>query len=148
MNLLTNVKISEVNAPVANANNTDDNSDILDMSGFDGVVFIVAITDCVQGGVATLTAQGNDANSDSGMAALAGASAAATSAGNDDLNDTLLIVDVFRPRDRYIQATLTSATQNIAFSNTIAIQYGPSKAPITQPASVTTSALAVSPADA
>ncbi len=53
MILTDNVKIMEVNAPVS-ANNTDDNSDILGMAGWDGVVFIVPITDSVAGGVATL----------------------------------------------------------------------------------------------
>lgn len=147
MNLLKNVKISEVNAPVAAADNTDDNSDILDMSGFEGVIFIVPITDSVATGVATLTVEQNSANSGTGMAALSGGAATATCAVNDDLNDTLLIVDVFRPQERYVQGVITSATANIAFGNTIAIQYGARKAPITQPASVSDSELAVSPAE-
>jgi hypothetical protein len=116
-------QIREVGAPVANANNTDSNSDIIDMSGWDGVVFICAITDCVQGGVAVLKAEQDDANADGGMAALTGASATATAAGNDTLNDQLLVVDVYRPTKRYVQAVRTSATQNIAFGNVIAILY-------------------------
>ena len=45
MNLLKRIKIQEVGAPVAAAANTDQNSDRLDMSGWDGVMFIVSITD-------------------------------------------------------------------------------------------------------
>jgi hypothetical protein len=147
MNLITSVKIEEVGAPVANANNTDQNSDRLDMSGWDGVVFIVPITDCVQAGVATLKVEENTSDSDTGMTALTGATATATSAGNDDLNNMLLVVDVYRPRERYVQGVITSATQNIAFGNTIAIRYQGRKLPITEAASIADSAIVISPAE-
>ena len=148
MNLLNNVQIDEVNAPVAAASSTDDNSDILDMSGYEGVVFIVPITDSAATGVAALVVEQSTANSDAAMAAVSGGSATATSVQNDDLNDTLLIVDVFRPLERYVQGVLTSATANIAFGNTVAIRYGARKAPITQGDSVSDSDLAVSPSEA
>ena len=148
MNLLKNVKIDEVNAPVSAASSTDDNSDILDMSGYEGVVFIVPITDSAATGVAALVVEQSTANSDTAMAAVSGGSATATSVTNDDLNDTLLIVDVFRPLERYVQGVLTSDTANIAFGNTVAIRYGARKAPITQGDSVSDSELAVSPSEA
>jgi len=148
VNLLKNVKFQEVLAPVSAGSSIDSNSDILDMVGYDGVVFIVPITDSADTGVATLTIEQNTDNSDTGMAALSGASATATSAADDDLNNTLLIVDVYKPLERYIQGVLTSATANIAYGNMIAIQYKGSKAPITQPASVQASTLVVSPAEA
>jgi hypothetical protein len=147
MNLSKNVKIMEVGAPVSAANNTDDNSDRIDMSGWEGVVFICPVTDCVDGGVATLKVEQNTADSDTGMAALSGASAAATSAANDDLNNKLLIVDVYKPRERYVQAVRTSATQNIAFGSVIAILYSGKLAPVTADASVLTATLAVSPSE-
>ena len=146
MNLSKNVKIGEVLLPVAASDSIDSNSDILDMSGFEGVVFVAVITDSVATGVATLTAQGSTANSDGAMAGLTGAAATATCVVNDDLNDKILIVDVYRPTKRYIQATLTSATANIAYGNTIAIQYGPREKPITDAASVSQSTAVQSPA--
>lgn len=148
MNLLKNVKIQEVLEPVAAATGTDSNSDRLDMQNYEGVIFIVPITDCLDTGVATLTIEQNTADSDTGMAALSGATATATSAANDDLNNTLLIVDVFRPLERYVQAVVTSATADIAFGTMTAIQYGPKKAPVTQPASVQASTQVISPAEA
>jgi hypothetical protein len=148
MNLLKNMKFQEVMAPVSAANNTDSNSDILDMANWDGVIFIVPITDSVATGVATLTIEQNTANSDSGMAALASATATATCTVNDDLNNTLLIVEIYRPRERYVQGVVTSATANIAFGNMIAIQYRGRKGPVTQPASVQASTLLASPAEA
>ena len=96
------------------------------MSGWDGVVFITPITTAVTAGVATLTVEANTANSDSGMAAITGAVATKTSAGNG----TLLIVDVYRPQKRYVQGVLTSTTQNVTFDATIAIQYKGIKAPV------------------
>ena len=146
--MLNDVKIQEVGAPVAAAANTDQNSDRLDMQGWDGVIFIVPITDSVATGVAKLQVEQNTSDSDTGMAALSGAAATITSAVDDDVNDTLLVVDVYKPRERYVQGVITSATQNIAFGNTIAIQYRGIKMPVTQPASVSDSAFVVSPAEA
>lgn len=146
--MLNDVKIQEVKAPVSAASNTDSNSDILDMSGWDGVIFMVPITDSADTGVAKLQVEQNTANSDTGMAALSGASATDTSAADDDLNGGLLVVDVYRPRERYVQGVLTSSVANIAFGNMIAIQYRGRKAPVTQPASVLDSTYVVSPAEA
>jgi hypothetical protein len=131
-----NCKIMEVGVPVAAANNTDSNSDILDMTGFDGVVFIAPIEDSVSGGVATLKAEQDVANADAGMALITGASAAATSAANDDLNGKILVLDVYKPQERYVQGVRVSATQNIAFGTLIAIQYNGRFKPPTEHASI------------
>lgn len=148
MNLLKNAKIHECLAPVAAGATIDSNSDRLDMQGWDGVVFILPITDSVATGVATLKVEQNTADSDTGMAALSGATATATCATNDDLNNTLLIVEVNKPTERYVQGVATSATANIAYGNMIAIQYRGRSAPVTQPASVQASALVTAPAEA
>lgn len=138
MTFTDNFKIMEVLTPDAAANNTDANSDRIDMSGWDGIVFIVPITDIANTGVATLKVEANTIDSDTGMAAITGASAAVTSGGDDDENDTLLIVDVYRPQKRYVQGVITSSAANVAFGNMIAIQYNGSKFPFTQHASVQT----------
>ena len=132
MSLLKNALIDYAGVAVGAAPNTDPNTSILDMSGWDGVVFLTTVTDCVSGGVATLKVEASDTNADGGMSAVTGATAAATSGANDDLNGQLLIVDVFRPQKRYVQGVRTSATQNIAFGECIAIRYRGSKAPVTQ----------------
>lgn len=148
MKLTETVDIREVGAPVANASNTDSNSDIIDMSGYDGVCFICPITDCAQNGVGTLKAEQNSANSDVGMAALSGAAAAGTSAQNDDMNDKLLVVDVYRPKERYVQAVRTSSGANVAFGNVIAVLYKGSKMPFSTHASIQDIAAVISPAEA
>ena len=126
MNLADNVKISFGLALIASANNTDSNTTILDMSGWDGVVFITSITTATTGSVVALTVESNTANSDTSMAAIAGAVATKTSPSNG----TLLVVDVFRPQKRYVQGVITSTTQVATFGVTIAIQYKGAKAPL------------------
>ena len=145
--LLKNIDIAEVGAPIAAGSSTDGNSDRLDMAGYDGVLFICPITDSVDTGVAALTVEQDTADADAGMAALSGGVATATSAADDDLNDKLLIVDVYKPTKRYVQAVRTSLTANIAFGSLIAIRYKSSKRPITAHASILQQILAVSPAE-
>jgi hypothetical protein len=130
--LLKNCAIDYADALVTAASNTDNNSSIFDMAGYDGICFITTITDSVQDGVATLKIEENSANSDSGMTAISGATVSATSAANDDLNGMLLIVDCYRPQERYVQAVRVSATQNIAFGEVIAIRYKGREVPVTQ----------------
>jgi hypothetical protein len=141
-----NNKIMEVGVPVAAANNTDSNSDILDMSGWDGVVFIAPIEDSVAAGVATLKAEQDVANADGGMAAIVGATVSATSVVNDDLNGKILVLDVYKPQERYVQAVRVSATQNIAFGTIIAIQYNGRLSPPTEHASIADLVALVAPA--
>ena len=131
-NLLAASAADYAGVAVAAASNTDSNSSIFDMAGFDGIMFLTTITDCVSGGVATLTLEGNTVNSDSGMATITGAVATATSAGNDDMNGKLLIVDCYRPSKRYVQGVRTSATQNIAFGEILAIRYRAHSQPVSQ----------------
>lgn len=132
LNIVKDCKIDPVNDAIALADNTDDNSDILDMAGFEGVMFIATVTDSVATGVATLTVQQNSTSSDTGMTGITGGSAQLTCVTSDDLNGKILVVDCYRPTMRYVQGTLTSATANIAFGETIAFRYGARKMPITQ----------------
>jgi hypothetical protein len=148
MNLLKDVSIRAVGAPISAGATIDGNSDIIDMQGYDGVLFVGTVTDSVATGVATLKVEQNTANSDSGMAALSGASAAATCVVNDDLNDKALVVDVYRPRERYVQAVRTSLTANIAFGSLLAILYKGRKMPEAEHTSILDAALAISPAEA
>lgn len=128
-----------VNSAVAAGSSIDDNSSIIDMADYESVMFITPITDSVDTGVATLTIEQNDDNSDSGMTAIAGAVATATAEADDGLNDKILKAEIRNPSKRYIQAVLTSATANIAFGQTIAI-LRPRRVPITDGADVAAAA--------
>ena len=147
-NLLNNIKLDWLKTVVSAGSSIDDDSAIVDTQGYDGCLFITTITDSVQNGVATMTIEQNSANSGSGMAALSGAVATAVSAANDDLNNKILAVDVYRPRERYLRANRTSSTANIAYGEVIAILYKGIKQPISQAAAdVAASAVVTSPAE-
>lgn len=137
--LLKNAKITRILVDTA-AGQAATASDILDMSGFQSVMFIAKLGDVTNGSVVTLACQQNTANSTSGMATLTG-TATYTSAANTDADDNLLVLDVVRPNERYVRAVLTSATQNAVKNGIIAIQYNPIHAPVTQSATVLDSEL-------
>lgn len=146
--LLKDISIREVGAPIAAGSLIDGNSDRIDTAGYEGVIFIAPITDSAATGVATITVEQNSADSDTGMAAISGATATATCAVNDDLNDQLLIVEVHRPRERYVQLVRTSATANIAYGNVTAILYGSRDKPVSDHSTVLDSASVTSAAEA
>lgn len=132
-NLLNNVKITRVLAAVADGQAASA-SDILDMQGFTGVMFIAKVADVTNGSVLTLAAQQNTANSSVGMATLSGS--VTYTAGATDADDDLLVLDVVKPRERYVRAVFTSATQNAVKDGVIAIQYGAEVVPVTQGSTV------------
>ncbi len=148
MELAKQVDIRYAGAAIANASNTDGNSTRIDMANWEGVIFFTAITDSAATGVATLKVEQNTLDQDSGMAALAGATADLTCAINDDINGKTLIVAVHKPRERYVQAVRTSATANIAFGEVHALLYGSRTIPVADSSTVGEKATTVSPAEA
>ncbi len=149
MSILKNVKLYCPAAAVAAASNTDDDSTAVDTAGYDGILFVCAITDSANTGVATMTAEQGAVSAGTDAAALSGAVATATSAADDDLNTKLLAVDVYKPRERYVRVNRISATANIAYGAVIAILYQGSKAPVAQLAAEVAHSVAVSsPAEA
>lgn len=145
--MINELDFEYIEAAIGAANNTDADGDIVDMAGFDGVLFVTPIVDSVATGVATLTAEGDDVNAADGMKALNGAQAQAVCAENDDLNGKFLIVEVYKPVQRYLRANITSETANIAFGATMAIKYNGHKQPVS-PTDVADSAYVASPAQA
>lgn len=136
--LLKNAKITRV-ANASAAAQTAVAGTILDMQGFDSVLFIASLGDVSDTCVLTLAAQQNTANSATGMAALAGTAtftADATSADNK-----LLALDVRYPRERYVRAYLTRTTANAVVDSITAIQYNAKDLPVTQSSTVLVSAL-------
>jgi len=143
--LLNDVKVTVV-SPAATAATTAIESDILDMSGYEGVVFIAMLGDVSDTSVLTLAAQQNIANSGTGMATLAGN--ATFTAGASNADSKALVLDVYRPRERYVRAYFTRATANAVMGGIIAIQYGAAKKPQSQAASVIDSETIIEAAEA
>ena len=137
--LIDNLEIRFVGALVAAGSSIDNNSTIIDMAGFESVMFVTTITDSVSGGVAAMEIQSNTVNSDSGMTAVSGTSSTVTSGGNDDLNSTLLASELRKPANRFVQATRSSATANIAYGQVFAI-LKPLRLPAEQGATVSDTA--------
>ena len=140
MNLSKHVKIHLVQNGLADGD-TDPDSDSVDMSAFDGVVFVGIIG--VQAAGATASLQAEQSEDDSTFNALVGA--VVTSPINSD--DKFLVLDVYRPLKRFLRTALTrGGTGNTTYGGTIAIQYMASKKPTNHEAlKLAAEALAVSP---
>lgn len=120
--------------------------EIIDTAGFGGACFIYKLGAVTDGAAVTLKVyQGTDATV-SDVAELSGASAAIATASSD--SDQFLIVDVVKPRERYLRPTIVTATQNVEIDSAICILYNPDVKPVTQPATVDVDTLVVSPAEA
>ena len=137
-NFLQNCKVTYVLTNVADGQAASATS-ILDMKGWDGVAFIALTGDVTSGCVLTLTAQQDELNGSGGMASLTGT--ATFTAGASDADSKALLLDVQKPRKRYVRALFTSATQNAVKNGVVAIQYRGTHLPATQDATVINSKL-------
>lgn len=141
MNLTHGIKVTVVEA-AATAATTELVSDVLDMQGYDGVIFIALLGDVTDTSVLTLTAKGNSANSVSSPTPVTQASATFT-AGASSADSKVLMVDVCDPALRYMFASLTRTAANAIVGGIIAIQYSADLKPTTQDATVIANSVAV-----
>ncbi len=139
MNLSKDIKVTVVEA-AAGAAQSELVSDVLDMSGYDGVLFIALTGDVSDTSVLTLTVKANSANSVSSPTPVTQKATDAFTAGAATADSKVLMVDVYKPTLRYVFASLTRTAANAIVGGIIAIQYGASNKPTTQDASVIASA--------
>lgn len=139
MNLSKGIKVTVVEAAAAAAQ-TELVTDVLDMSGYEGVMFIAMLGDVSDTSVLTLTAKGNSANSVSSPTPVTQKATDAFTAGAATADSKILMVDVYKPALRYMFASLTRTTANAIVGGIIAIQYEAKTKPTTQDASVIASA--------
>lgn len=114
------------------------------MQGFEVVMFIGIVGTITTGGTASLkAAQSSDDSSFSDLSGVVGAGAAGGS-------DKFLVLDVYKPLERYVRTTLTRAVANSIYGGTIAIQYGAHKRPTVYDAATIAAAtvLGISPSEA
>jgi len=133
--LSRNVKKTLCQAPLAAAS-TGRAGAAVDMANWDGVEFAGSLGTYGTTSFATLKAQVS--TSTTSWTDLTGATASSTAG----VDDKLLIVDVFRPRQRYVRPFLTQHGTGGEYGGTIASQYGARKLPVTH-ASTTLAAAAV-----
>lgn len=142
MNLSKSIKVSVVEA-AASAGTSALTSDVLDMSGFEGVLWICLTGDVTDTSVLTLTAKGNSANSTSSPTPVTQKASDAFTANATTADSKVIMVDVYKPTLRYQFCELTRATANAVVGGIIAIQYGPTYKPTTQDATVIASAFSL-----
>jgi hypothetical protein len=139
MNLSKDIKVTVVEAAAAAAQ-TELVTDVLDMSGYEGVMFIALTGDVTATSVLTLTVKGNSANSVSSPTPVTQKATGAFTAAASDADSKVLMVDVYKPTLRYMFASLTRTTADAVVGGIIAIQYGANNKPTSQHASVIASA--------
>ena len=122
MGLTQHVQIDQILGYSA-AGTTAQTTDILDMSGFDGVVFIAEFGTVITAGTINVQVLQNSSNSTSGMAAVAGTSAYTVTASDAAKAKNCIVVDVFQPTKRFLEATITPASQNAVITGVTAIRY-------------------------
>lgn len=146
MNLLKNVQIDQVLGYYA-AGTTKRTSDIIDMSGYDGVLFVAGLGTIIENGTVDVFVEQNTANATSGMARLATTTAHTVTAGNAALAKSAIVVDVYKPRERYLQCNITPASQNAVILGIVAIRYCGRTAP-TVNSTLLKSTMLIEPAEA
>lgn len=143
--MLSNLKITPVLGYFA-AGTTKRTSTIIDMDGFDGVVFAAILGTTIEAGTIDVFVDQNPTNATSGMARLATTTAYTVPASPAAL--TQIAVEVKKPRERYLQCNVTPAVQNAVICGVVAIQYKGHLCPVTQDAAFVKATTLVSPAEA
>lgn len=122
MNLMANTKLVKVKDH-STAGTSDVESDIVDTSGYEGVVFFTSLGTAAADNL--IRVQQNTINSTSGMADLLGSGVTSgASPSNEDL-----WVDIHKPRERYLRAVVDRDTSSTVES-IWALLYGARKLPV------------------
>jgi hypothetical protein len=116
-----NIEVRYLGAAISAANNTNAASTVIDMQGYETVMFVTTIADSTAGGTLTLSVEQGAASDGSDAVLVTGTAAVATSAANDDLNNRTIESEVFRPSARYVRARRATATQLGAYGELYAI---------------------------
>ena len=122
MNLSANVQVDQILGYYA-AGTTKETSDIIDMSGYEGVLFIAELGTIIAGGTLDVFVEENTINSASGMARLATTTAHTVTTANATHAKSCILVDVYQPKEQFLQCNITPAAQNAVILGITAIRY-------------------------
>lgn len=125
--LLGDVKITKLNDATA-AGTSAINSTVVDMAGYDGVVFLTNTGTFTASGTATAKVQQDSAVGMGAAADLTGTSQAFV----DTDDNKSVAVDIKRPLERYLRLVVTRATANSEWGPIWALQYRARTLPVTQ----------------
>jgi hypothetical protein len=122
MNLLKNVKIEQILGYFA-AGQVAKTSDIIDMQGYDGVLFVAGFGTIIEAGTINVQVLQDTDSAGGTMAAVAGTAAHTVTAADAALTQSAIAVDVYKPLERYLEVTVTPATQDAVILGVTAIKY-------------------------
>ena len=106
------------------AGTSDYNSSPVDLQTHEGVLFAVPISTGANTGTLIATAQ--EGASTSSFNALSGTSAAYTATTDtDQSNNVVVLVDVYRPKDRYVRLNVNRGDENVTVGPIVAMPYRP-----------------------
>lgn len=143
MDLGKRLKVTQVKTAVA-AGTSDQTSAILDMSGFDGVLFLTSFGAITSTAVTSVKIQQDTAVGGGTMADLAGSGATVA----DTKSDTVVVHDLYRPGKRYVRVYVDRGTANAVINSIVALQYRGLNAPTTDDATtVVSKTTLISPAE-
>ena len=122
-----------INATEGAAASTDLTSDAVDTRGYDGCMLVCCFGAITAGAVTGVRAQqsSDDGSADAYADILGTAQVVA-----DDDDNQLVIIDIYRPKERYLKLVVDRATQNAVVAYAMAIKYRAGAEPVTQGATV------------
>ena len=119
-------KVTRLENAVA-AGTADEASASVDMANFEGVKFYVAFGAITSGAVTKVQVQQSDDNGSSDtFSTLAGGEVTVA----DDDDNQVVVIDVYRPRKRYLRVNVDRGTQNAVIDGVLGVQYGARKKPV------------------
>lgn len=126
--LLADVLVSQAITATAGAAGTADiNGATLDMANYEGVMVIVNTGAITSGAVTSIKMQ---QDTDSAMGTAADLLGTAQTIADTDDEDTF-VIDLFKPRERYVRLVVDRGTQNCVISAATYIRYGARTKPVT-----------------
>lgn len=142
--LLTQINVSRVLNAVA-AGTSDQNSSSVDMAGYEGVLFVALFGTLTATQVTSIKAQSS--SDDGSTDTFADLEGTAVGPLTDSDGNKMLLLDVFRPDERYVRCVVDRGTANAVIDGVIAIRYGARSIPTTQGSTVMAAESHVSPAE-
>lgn len=132
-NLLSGMEVERVSNAVAAGQGTTNTTGVA-IDNLEGVMFVASIGAIVGGGTVDMKLQGSDDDgSGDPYSDLEGTAATQL----DDTGDNkLLVIEIKRPRKRFVRAVIVTATANGTIDSVVAYKYGKSKMPVVQGATV------------
>lgn len=120
-------------------------SSAIDMRNYEGALIVVAFGAIVSGAATSIKAQ--QSSDDGGSDAYADLLGTSITVADDDDNQ-FVVLDIYKPRERYLKAIVSRATQNSTVDGIFVLRYGAKKLPAVDDSStVVASETHVSPAE-